>query len=48
MANIPEYDPADFGNVESAEAYVNHILEDPYEAASVCKTLRWRRGWNIR
>lgn len=44
MANIPEYDPADFGNVESAEAYVNHILEDPYEAASVCKTFTMAAG----
>ena len=44
MANIPEYDPADFGNVESAEAYVNHVLEDPYEAASVCKTFTMATG----
>lgn len=44
MANIPGYDPADFGNVESAAAYVNYITEDPYEPASVCKTFTFAAG----
>lgn len=38
MADTPGYDPADYGNVKSAAAYVNHIVEDPFEPASVCKT----------
>lgn len=38
MANYPGYDPADYGNVESAAAYINHVVEDPFEPASVCKT----------
>lgn len=44
MANIPGYDPADYGNVDSAEDYVNHVLEDPYEPASVCKTFTFATG----
>lgn len=44
MANVPGYDPADFGNVESAAAYVNHVVEDPYEPASVCKTFAFATG----
>lgn len=44
MANIPGYDPADYGNVGSAEDYVNHVLEDPYEPASVCKTFTFATG----
>ncbi len=44
MANIPGYDPSDFGNVESAANYVNYVLEDPYEPASVCKTFTFATG----
>lgn len=44
MANIPGYDPADFGAVESAADYVNHVVEDPYEPASVCKTFAFATG----
>ena len=44
MANVPGYDPADFGNVESAADYVNHVVEDPYEPASVCKTFAFATG----
>lgn len=44
MANIPGYDPADFGNVTGAEEYVNHVVEDPYEPASVCKTFAFATG----
>lgn len=38
MANYPGYDPADYGNVAGAAAYINHVVEDPFEPASVCKT----------
>lgn len=44
MANVPGYDPADFGNVVSAEDYINHVVEDPYEPASVCKTFTFATG----
>lgn len=44
MANLPGYDPADFGNVMSAEDYINHVVEDPYEPASVCKTFTFAAG----
>ena len=37
MANLPEYDPADYGNVTDAGVYINRVTEDPYEPASVCK-----------
>lgn len=38
MADYPGYDPANYGAVDSVARYVNHVLEDPYEPASVCKT----------
>jgi len=44
MANYPGYDPADFGRVESAADYINHVVEDPYEPASVCKTFAFATG----
>lgn len=44
MANIPGYDPADYGQVESAADYINHTVEDPLEPASVCKTFTFATG----
>ena len=44
MANVPTYDPANYGNVESAEIYVNKTTEDPYEPASVCKSFVMAAG----
>ena len=38
MANVPNYNPADYGNVKDASAYQNNVLEGAYEPASVCKT----------
>ena len=38
MASAKNYDPADYGNVKDASAYINYTTEDPYEPASVCKT----------
>ncbi len=38
MANVPGYDPANYARVDGAEAYINHVVEDPFEPASVCKT----------
>lgn len=44
MVNEPGYDPANYGNVESAEVYINHVVEDPYEPASVCKSFAFATG----
>lgn len=44
MANYPSYDPANYGNVTGAEAYVNHVVDDPYEPASVCKIFTFAAG----
>ena len=44
MANVPTYNPAEYGNVESAEIYVNKTTEDPYEPASVCKSFVMATG----
>ena len=44
MANIPGYDPANFGQVKSVADYVNHVVEEPYEPASVCKTFAFSTG----
>lgn len=44
MANYPGYDPANFGKVSSAADYINHVVEDPYEPASVCKTFAFATG----
>ena len=46
MANYPGYDPANYGQVKSAEAYKNGVLEDPYEPASVCKTFAFAAAIN--
>ena len=37
MANVPTYNPADYGKVKDASAYINRITESPYEPASVAK-----------
>lgn len=44
MANYPGYDPANFGRVKGAADYINHVVEDPYEPASVCKTFAFATG----
>lgn len=44
MANYPGYDPGDYGNVESAADYINHVVEDAYEPASMCKTFAFATG----
>ncbi len=47
MANYPGYDPGDFGNVKSAAAYINHVVEDPFEPASVCKTFTFAAATDL-
>ncbi len=38
MANVPTYNPAKYEEVEDARLFKNSIVDEPYEAASVCKT----------
>ncbi|MBR3368513.1 penicillin-binding protein 2 [Candidatus Saccharibacteria bacterium] len=38
MANVPTYDPAKYSEVEDARLFKNYVVDEPYEAASVCKT----------
>lgn len=46
MANVPTYNPGDYGRVKDASAYVNHVTEVPYEPASVCKTFAFAGAIN--
>lgn len=47
MADYPGYDPANFGNVNSAADYINHVVEDPFEPASVCKTFTFAAATDL-
>ena len=44
MANLPGYDPGNYGEVEDASVYVNRVTDDPYEPASVCKSFTFATG----
>ena len=44
MANLPSFEPGDYGKVESAEVYQNTALVAAYEPASVCKTFTFATG----
>lgn len=46
MANLPGYNPADYGNVADASTYVNQVTEVPYEPASVCKSFAFSAAIN--
>ncbi|MBQ2623409.1 penicillin-binding protein 2 [Candidatus Saccharibacteria bacterium] len=46
MANLPNYDPANYGNVTDASVYMNQITEVPYEPASVCKSFAFSAAIN--
>ena len=46
MANLPNYDPADYGNVKDASAYLNYTTEVPYEPASICKNFAFSAAIN--
>ena len=47
MANLPGYDPANYGAVEDASIYINRVTEDPYEPASVCKGFTFATGIDL-
>ena len=38
MANVPTYNPAKYAEVEDVNLFRNSVVDEPYEAASVCKT----------
>ena len=46
MANLPNYNPGDYGKVSDASAYINQITEVPYEPASVCKSFAFSSAIN--
>lgn len=46
MANLPNYNPGDYGNVKDASAYVNYTTEIPYEPASICKSFAYSAAIN--
>lgn len=46
MANLPNYDPSNYGNVTDASAYINYTTEVPYEPASICKNFAFSAAIN--
>lgn len=38
MANLPNYDPADYSNISDAAIFNNYTTDVPYEPASICKS----------
>lgn len=46
MTSLPGYNPANYGNVTDASAYVNQVTEVPYEPASVCKSFAFSSAIN--
>ena len=46
MANLPNYDPASYGNVSDARAYLNYTIDEPYEPASICKNFAFSAALN--
>ena len=46
MANLPNYNPGDYGDVVDASSYLNYVTEVPYEPASVCKNFTFSAAIN--
>lgn len=46
MANLPNYNPGDYGRVVDASAYLNYATEVPYEPASICKSFAYSAALN--
>ena len=46
MANVPNYDPGNYGNVKDASSYINYTTEVPYEPASICKNFAFSAAIN--
>ena len=46
MTALPNYDPANYGHVKDASAYINQVTEVPYEPASICKNFAFSAAIN--
>lgn len=46
MTSLPGYDPANYGRVKDASAYINQVTEIPYEPASICKNFTFSAAIN--
>lgn len=46
MTSLPNYNPADYGHVKDASAYLNQVTEIPYEPASICKNFAFSAAIN--
>lgn len=46
MTSLPNYDPANYGRVKDASAYINQVTEVPYEPASICKNFAFSAAIN--
>lgn len=46
MTSLPNYDPSNYGHVDSAAAYINQVTEVPYEPASICKNFTFSAAIN--
>lgn len=46
MTSLPNYNPADYGKVKDASAYINQVTEVPYEPASICKNFTFSAAIN--
>ena len=46
MANLPSYDPANYGEVESASVYQNNTISNAYEPGSIMKLFTVGAGLN--
>ncbi|MBR2994558.1 penicillin-binding protein 2 [Candidatus Saccharibacteria bacterium] len=46
MANLPNYNPANYSNVSDASSYNNYVVDVPYEPASICKNFAFSAAIN--
>ena len=46
MANLPNYDPANYSLVNDASVYNNYTVDVPYEPASICKNFAFSAAIN--
>ncbi len=46
MANLPNYNPANYSSVEDASVFNNYTVDIPYEPASICKTFAFSAAIN--
>ena len=46
MTTLPNYNPASYGTVTDASAYINQVTEVPYEPASICKNFTYSAALN--